>query len=364
MNLPLKSLRVCIINRARERLVWRVVSLRTEKNRGREGRERREKDVWSKQIAENHQSSSVGWSSVFQLLLSSSASEISMEGRREEALGRLPREEEGGGGVRRHRRLARHKAEAFVCRRNGDRTSLQTGRRGPPTPEPIEMGSLGEELENCRRDPNRKGTPHTSSSVPPPPNSCLLTAGDHRLPILHTDRGCRISHRLNLGCFFVLESYCQYFQPGMDQGGIVQPLVEAIDMFLVGTALLTFGISLYVMFASSEEMKQKRGWRTAKSCFGSFNLKKLADSMEMQSISHAKSRLGHAVLLILQTGVVDKFKNVQLASGMDLACFAAAVFVSSACVFLLSKLSMQHSKNEQDMSYHVSDTGKGMNRRT
>ncbi|URE15942.1 Uncharacterized protein family, UPF0114 [Musa troglodytarum] len=166
------------------------------------------------------------------------------------------------------------------------------------------------------------------------------------------------------GCFFVLESYCQYFQPGMDQGGIVQPLVEAIDMFLVGTALLTFGISLYVMFASSEEMKQKRGWRTAKSCFGSFNLKKLADSMEMQSISHAKSRLGHAVLLILQTGVVDKFKNVQLASGMDLACFAAAVFVSSACVFLLSKLSMQHSKNEQDMSYHVSDTGKGMNRRT
>ncbi|THU59274.1 hypothetical protein C4D60_Mb07t00400 [Musa balbisiana] len=166
------------------------------------------------------------------------------------------------------------------------------------------------------------------------------------------------------GCFFVLESYCQYFQTGMDQGGIIRSLVEAIDMFLVGTALLTFGISLYVMFASSEEMKQKRGWQTAKSCFGSFNLKKLADSMEMQSMSHAKSRLGHAVLLILQTGVVDKFKNVRLASGMDLACFAAAVFVSSACVFLLSKLSMQHSKNEQDISCHVSDTGKGMIRRT
>ncbi|CAL9129757.1 uncharacterized protein LOC135643514 isoform X1 [Musa acuminata AAA Group] len=166
------------------------------------------------------------------------------------------------------------------------------------------------------------------------------------------------------GCFFVLESYCQYFQPGMDQGGIIRSLVEAIDMFLVGTALLTFGISLYVMFASSEEMKQKRGWQTAKSCFGSFNLKKLADSMEMQSMSHAKSRLGHAVLLILQTGVVDKFKNVRLASGMDLACFAAAVFVSSACVFLLSKLSMQHSKNEQDISCHVSDKGKGMIRRT
>lgn len=81
-------------------------------------------------------------------------------------------------------------------------------------------------------------------------------------------------------------------------------------------------------------------------------------------MSHAKSRLGHAVLLILQTGVVDKFKNVRLASGMDLACFAAAVFVSSACVFLLSKLSMQHSKNEQDISCHVSDKGKGMIRRT
>ncbi|WOK92235.1 hypothetical protein Cni_G00926 [Canna indica] len=149
------------------------------------------------------------------------------------------------------------------------------------------------------------------------------------------------------GCFFVLEAFYQYFQTvssRMDQGRIIQSLVEAIDMFLVGTALLTFGIGMYVTFARSAEMKQK-GWQNAESRFGSFNLEKLADSMEMQSISQAKSRLGHAILLILQAGVVDKFKNVQVASGLDLACFAGAVFISSACVFLLSKLTIPHGKN-------------------
>lgn len=65
----------------------------------------------------------------------------------------------------------------------------------------------------------------------------------------------------------------------------------------------------------------------------------------MQSISEAKSKLGHAIMLILHAGVLDKFKNVPLISGLDLACFAGAVFVSSASVFLLSKLTTQQSTN-------------------
>ncbi|XP_074580716.1 uncharacterized protein LOC141837166 [Curcuma longa] len=152
------------------------------------------------------------------------------------------------------------------------------------------------------------------------------------------------------GCFFVLEAFYQYFQTissSTDQGRIIQSLVESIDMFLVGTALLSFGISLYVMFVSSDEMKQKqkRRQQIAESMFGSFNLKKLAKSMGMQSISDAKSRLGHSILLILQAGVVEKLKAVEMASGMDLACFAGAVFVSSACVFILSKLSIPRETN-------------------
>nr|XP_010909563.1 uncharacterized protein LOC105035641 [Elaeis guineensis] len=150
------------------------------------------------------------------------------------------------------------------------------------------------------------------------------------------------------GCFLVLETFFEYFQmisQGLDQEGILQLLIEAIDMFLVGTALLTFGMGLYVMFSGSANTKRNRGWQIAESSLGSFNLQKLAKSMEMQSIREAKSRIGHAILLLLQTGVLEKLKNVSLASCLDLACFAGAVFVSSACIFLLSKLTTQRSKS-------------------
>ncbi|KAG1367008.1 hypothetical protein COCNU_13G007980 [Cocos nucifera] len=149
------------------------------------------------------------------------------------------------------------------------------------------------------------------------------------------------------GCFLVQETFFDYFHmisQGLDQGGIIQLLIEAIDMFLVGASLLTFGMGLYVMFSGSADTKRNRGWQIAESSLGSFNLQKLAKSMEMQSISEAKSRIGHAILLLLQTGVLEKLKNVSSASGLDLACFAGAVFISSACIFLLSKLTEQQSK--------------------
>ncbi|XP_072989834.1 uncharacterized protein [Typha latifolia] len=150
------------------------------------------------------------------------------------------------------------------------------------------------------------------------------------------------------GCFLVLESFFQYFRTlsqRVDHGEIIKLLVEAIDMFLLGTALLTFGLGLYVMFANSNEIKKKNRWQTAQSNFGLFSLKKFIEGIEMQSISQAKSRIAHAVLLILQGGVLDKFKNVPLVSGLDLACFAGAVFVFSACVLLLSKLTMMPSRS-------------------
>ncbi|OAY79576.1 uncharacterized protein LOC109721133 [Ananas comosus] len=153
------------------------------------------------------------------------------------------------------------------------------------------------------------------------------------------------------GCFFVLESFLEYFHAiskrAEDRGEIIKLLIEALDMFLVGTALLTFGMGLYVMFAASSGKNQKNRERhpVAESNFGPFSLKKLKEGTAMQSISEAKSKLGHAIMLILHAGVLDKFKNVPLISGLDLACFAGAVFVSSASVFLLSKLTTQRSTN-------------------
>ncbi|KAJ0981780.1 hypothetical protein J5N97_010035 [Dioscorea zingiberensis] len=138
------------------------------------------------------------------------------------------------------------------------------------------------------------------------------------------------------GCFFVVESYIEYFRTmsqNIDQTGIIQLLIEAIDMFLVGSALLTFGMGMYVMFNASNEVKQGNGWST-----GGSNKKNVP-----LSITEAKSKFGHALMMILQAGVLDKFKNVPLSSGLDLACFAGAVFISSASVFLLSKLAMKKS---------------------
>lgn len=60
----------------------------------------------------------------------------------------------------------------------------------------------------------------------------------------------------------------------------------------------------------------------------------------MNSIMQAKTKIGHAVVMILQVGVLEKFQSVPLVTGLDLACFAGAVFLSATCIFLLSKLSI------------------------
>jgi len=62
----------------------------------------------------------------------------------------------------------------------------------------------------------------------------------------------------------------------------------------------------------------------------------------MQSIAEAKLKIGHAVMMILQVGVLEKLKDIPLVTGLDLACFAASVLTSSACIFVLSRLHHQY----------------------
>lgn len=144
------------------------------------------------------------------------------------------------------------------------------------------------------------------------------------------------------GFLLVIESYVHYFNmlsQNSDKGHMVQLLIEAIDMFLVGTALLVFGMGLHVMFVGSDHLKAK-GPLPVSNLFGLFRLKSLPRWACMQSVTQAKSEIGHAIIMILQVGVLEKFKNVPLVTGLDLACFGGAIFLSSACVFLLSRLSI------------------------
>nr|UYE91658.1 salt stress-like protein [Tamarix hispida] len=147
------------------------------------------------------------------------------------------------------------------------------------------------------------------------------------------------------GCVIVLQSYFHYFHAvsqSVDPGHAIKLIIEAIDMFLVGIAMLIFGTGLYAMFVGSKNLQGTRDrgrLRLPKSSlFGLFPLKMLPSWLEMDSVSRAKSRIGHAVMMILQVGVLDKFKSIPLVTGLDLACFAAAVFISSFSIFLLSKL--------------------------
>ncbi|KAG5231007.1 UPF0114 domain-containing protein [Salix suchowensis] len=145
------------------------------------------------------------------------------------------------------------------------------------------------------------------------------------------------------GCFLILESYFQYFNTlsrVSDQGHLVHLLIEAIDMFLVGTAMLIFGVGLYVMFVGSKNPKDQALLLPDSNLFGLFSLKSLPTWVEMRSVSQAKSKIGHAIMMILQVGMLDKFKSIPLTTSLDLACFAGAVLLSSACIFLLSRLSL------------------------
>ncbi|CAL0331241.1 unnamed protein product [Lupinus luteus] len=144
------------------------------------------------------------------------------------------------------------------------------------------------------------------------------------------------------GCFLVIESYGHYFHTlskSLDQGHLVHLLIEATDMFLIGTALLIFGVSLYVMFVGSRAARtEKESLPCTSNLFGHFYMKSAPKWVGMQSIEKAKSKIGHAVMMILQVGVLDKFKDIPLVTGLDLACFAAVIFTSSASIFVLSKL--------------------------
>ncbi|XP_052200982.1 uncharacterized protein LOC127807304 isoform X2 [Diospyros lotus] len=144
------------------------------------------------------------------------------------------------------------------------------------------------------------------------------------------------------GCFIVAESYFQYFlvlSQRSDPGSVVHQLIGAIDMFLVAAAMLTFGMGVHVMFVGSKNLHGTRSKLPASNLFGLFPLKALPRWVCMQSVKEAKSRMGHAVIMILQVGVLEKFTTIPLVTGFDLACFAAALLVSSACIFLLSRLS-------------------------
>ncbi|KAL6012450.1 hypothetical protein ACLOJK_002939 [Asimina triloba] len=117
--------------------------------------------------------------------------------------------------------------------------------------------------------------------------------------------------------------------------GVIAWLKLVLRMLVVGTVMLSIGVGLYVMFGGSKDRSADVGWLVP-----GFHLQGLPTWMQMQTVSQAKSKMGQAILKTLQVGLLEKLADVTMASGLDLACIAGTVAVSSATVFLISRLSV------------------------
>lgn len=140
------------------------------------------------------------------------------------------------------------------------------------------------------------------------------------------------------GCVYVVSSFQDYL---LDRGRMISSLVEATDVYLLGTVMLVFGMGLYELFISNldKAKSSQDGSITYRSnLFGLFTLKERPWWLEIKTVNELKTKLGHVIVMLLLIGFFDKSKRAVIQTPLDLLCFAASVLLCSSCLFLLSKL--------------------------
>ncbi|KAH7285289.1 hypothetical protein KP509_33G021000 [Ceratopteris richardii] len=155
------------------------------------------------------------------------------------------------------------------------------------------------------------------------------------------------------GCSFVVESFKEYFVTCLVQGSgtgrVILLLVEALDVYLMGTVMLIFGMGLYELFISTLDVPGgscfASGARTTvcgSNLFGLFRLTERPKWLEIRSLDELKTKVGHVIVMILLVGMFEKSKKVPVHSGIELLCFSASILFSSGCLYVLSKLHSTH----------------------
>ncbi|KAK9052874.1 hypothetical protein SSX86_029504 [Deinandra increscens subsp. villosa] len=140
------------------------------------------------------------------------------------------------------------------------------------------------------------------------------------------------------GCTYVAASFQDYF---MHHGRGIFQLVEAIDVYLLGTVMLVFGMGLYELFISNLDIAQSRSeGATARrsNLFGLFVLKERPKWLEIKSVNELKTKLGHVIVMLLLIGLYEKSSKAAILTPTDLLCFSGSVLLCSCCLYLLSKL--------------------------
>lgn len=140
------------------------------------------------------------------------------------------------------------------------------------------------------------------------------------------------------GCWFMKNCFAEYAGSG---GKVILVMVEAIDVYLIGTVMLIFGMGLYELFISNLDIVKTTS--CGSNLLGLFELTERPQWLEIQSVNELKTKLGHVIVMVLLIGLFEKSKKVTISSSTDLLCFAVSILLASGSLYLLSML--RSSKN-------------------
>lgn len=145
------------------------------------------------------------------------------------------------------------------------------------------------------------------------------------------------------GCTFVCESFIAYYKMcvnGQHTGKVILRLVEAVDVYLVGTVMLIFGMGLYGLFISNCVETNEGHDRALQNTtlFGMFPLTKRPLWMRITTLDTLKTKLGHVIVTILLVKLFERSKTVHIVNAMDLLYYSISIFLSSASLYVLQRL--------------------------
>ncbi|GAU15741.1 hypothetical protein TSUD_235540 [Trifolium subterraneum] len=142
------------------------------------------------------------------------------------------------------------------------------------------------------------------------------------------------------GSSYVAVSFVEYFVL-VNRSKVIQLLIEALDVYLLGTVMLVFGMGLYELFVSNLDSASSlpdQNPSDRSNLFGLFTLKERPKWLNIKTVNELKTKVGHVIVMLLIIGLFDRSKKATIQTPVDLLCFCASVFLSSSCLFLLSKL--------------------------
>lgn len=110
----------------------------------------------------------------------------------------------------------------------------------------------------------------------------------------------------------------------------ISSVVAAVDVFLIATVLLIFGIGLYELFISRIEQIE--------------NDRKSSRVLHVGTLDELKDRLAKVIIMILVVALFKQALEVQVASVEQLVYFSAAILMASLALLALFFYKRTHDK--------------------